>query len=232
MPQSVKEVEILESSLMGDGGFARLRRCTVRNLREDGSQSELYPLDILERPVGADAVAVVAYESLEQGRVRVLLRRGLRPVPRLGRGGHPTREGEIPDLMHLEVVAGILEEEDIGEEGLGRRASLELLEEAGLRVSPDLVEPLGPPVYNSLGIMAERIYLCAVAAGLEDLEAPEGDGTPLEEGSTPEVYWLEEALGLCANGQIQDAKTELILRRLAAQLESGGRGGSPLQGKR
>lgn len=216
----VKDVEVQECSLHGEGGFARLRRCTVQNLREDGSRSQPYALDMLERPVGADAVAVLAYQ-LGQGPgrpVRVLLRRGLRPVPRLGRAGEPLREGEVPPINFLEVVAGVLEAGDMGEAGLRHRAAEELLEEAGLRVSSDQVTRLGPPVYNALGIMAERIYLCAAPARLDDLEPPPGDGTPLEEGSVPEVYTLAEALEMCAAGGIQDAKTELVLRRLAAWL--------------
>ncbi len=218
MGQPVEDVEILESTVMGEGGFARLRRCMVRNLREDGSRSDPYLLDILERPVGADAVVVLAHDRLDDGTVRVLLRRGLRPVPRLGRSGEPTREGEVPDLMQLEAVAGILEADDRGEEGLHARAAEELLEEAGLRVPPTDVVSLGPPVFNSLGIMAERIYFCAVPAPLEELEDPEGDGTPLEEGSAPELYTMEQALALCERGEIQDAKTELALRRLALRL--------------
>jgi len=212
----VTDLEVLHCELHADGGFVRLRRCRVRNVREDGSRSAEYRLDMLERPVGADAVLALAYQAAEEGGHRVLLRRGLRPVPRLGRAGEPTREGEIPPLTHLEVVAGVLEAHDQGEQGLRRRAAEELLEEAGLRVEPGEVTVLGPPVYNSLGIMAERIYFCAVEADLDRLEPPPGDGTPLEEGSTPELYGLGEALEMCGRGEIQDGKTELALRRLAA----------------
>ena len=214
----VTDLEVIGCDVHADGGFARLRRCSVRNVREDGSRSEVYRLDMLERPVGADAVLVLAHQQREGGGHRVLLRRGLRPAPRLGRAGEATREGEIPPLMNLEVVAGVLEAHDQGDEGLRRRAAEELLEEAGLRVEPAAVHPLGPPVYNSLGIMAERLYFCAVEADLTRLEPPPGDGTPLEEGSTPEVYSLREALSMCERGEIQDGKTELALRRLAARV--------------
>ena len=233
----IKDVQLLECEVHGCGGFARLRRCQVQNLRGDGSRSETYALDMLERPVGADAVAVLAYDpghagvemgegiGGEIGQTVVLLRRGLRPVPRLGRGGEPPREGEVPPLMHLEVVAGVLEAGDTGEEGLRQRAAEELLEEAGLRVRAEQVTRLGPPVYNSLGIMAERIYLCAAPTELDagSLEPPPGDGTPLEEGSTPELYTLAQALAMCDSGEIQDAKTELVLRRLAAKLDTSSR---------
>ncbi len=215
------DVEVCSQQLHGSGGFVQLRRMKVRNIRDDGSKSPVYTLDAVERPCGIDAVAVLPYHRPAQGSPLVLLRRGLRPCPRLGRAGQPTRDGQRPALMFLEVVAGVIEQEDKGEEGLRRRATLELAEEAGLEVVPDQVEALGPPLYLSFGAMAERAYFCKVATDLEDLGdlgEPEGDGSLLEEGGEGIVLSLTEALDRCAAGEIQDIKTEVALRRLADEL--------------
>jgi ADP-ribose pyrophosphatase len=121
-------------------------------------------------------------------------------------------------LEFLEVISGIIEAADQGAEGLRRRAAAELEEEAGLAVPPGRVAPLGPPCYLSLGVMAERIYFFRARADLDRLGAARGDGTPLEEGGHGVRCSLTEALDLCRGGQIQDAKTEVALRRLEEAL--------------
>ena len=103
--------------------------------------------------------------------------------------------------------------------GLRHRAALELLEEVGLRVTPERIEPLGPPVFLSPGLSAERIYYCCVEAPLGALEPAEGDGSLLEEGGEAVLYDdLEQAVAACRAGEIMDAKTELGLRRLEERL--------------
>jgi len=224
-PAAIVEVEVLSTELLGAGGFVELRRMQVRNLRQDGSRSRPYTLDAVLRPAGADAVVVVAYELDRPARsgARVLLRRGLRPVARLGRGGQPTREGTTPPVEVIEAVAGILEVGDVGEAGLRRRAALELEEEAGLRVEAGAIHPLGEPLFISIGIMAERLYFCAVETALRGHGPGAGDGSLLEEGGGGVSFALEEALRLCRAGAIADAKTELILRRLADHLTEASR---------
>jgi ADP-ribose pyrophosphatase len=217
----VVDVEVEDCELFGRGGFAQLRRCRAVNIRRDGSRSGPYILDLVEREIGADAVAVLPYE-VSAGGVRVLIRRGLRPALRLARAGEPTREAARPPIDHLELVAGILERDDEGNDGLRLRAAAELAEEAGLRVDPARVEMLGPPFFLSPGLTAERIYLCCVSTPLGDLSPPKGDGSRLEEGGEAVIYTLQQALDECASGVIQDAKTEVALRRLEQQLEHEG----------
>lgn len=216
----IVEVEVLAGELHGAGGFAQLRRLTVRNRRADGSASVPYALDLLERPGRADAVVVLPFERGAD--LRVLLREGLRPVPRLGRAGQPRRAGTPAPWRMIEAVAGILEAEDeAGEAGLRRRAALELEEEVGLVVDPDRIAMAGPPVLISAGIMAEEIFFCEVEAELDRLGAGAGDGSCLEEGGAPVVLSLDDALARCRSGEIHDAKTELALRRLAARIGGG-----------
>jgi ADP-ribose pyrophosphatase len=219
----VIDLELADCELLGDGGFSRLRRCRARNVLEDGSRSPAYTLDMVERPGRADAVAVLPCGAADP--VRVLLRRGLRPALRLARSGQPTREGTEPGILHLEAVSGILEPADQGEEGLRRRAAAELEEEAGLLVDHGQVQQLGPPVCLSPGLMAERIYFCWVPARLDARDVrPAGDGSLLEQGAETVVLELDQALEECARGVIQDAKTEIALRRLKQQLTASGSG--------
>lgn len=215
----IVDVKICASQVFGEGGFAQLRRLKIQNVRQDGSLSPIYTLDLLERPRRIDAVSILAYQpQVNSGEVQLLLRQGIRPVARLGRAGQPTRDGVEPALEHIEVVSGLLEEEDAGELGIKHRAAAELFEEVGLRVDPEQVEPLGPPVYLSIGIMAERIYFCCVATQLSNITTADGDGSFMEEGGSSIICTLSEALERCRRGQIQDAKTEVAIRRLGEQL--------------
>lgn len=210
------DVKVTGCQVFGEGGFAQLRRCEARNVFADGSCSDSYSLDIVERPAGTDAVAVVPHD-----RYRVLLRRGLRPAIRLGRPHGLTREGGQAGVLHLEVVAGILEPQDPGEAGMRQRAAAELREEIGFRIEPREVQVLGPPVCLSPGLMAEQVYFCCVEVepdALSALEQPRGDGSPLEQGGEAVILPLEQALEHCARGLIRDAKTELALRRLKDRL--------------
>ncbi len=55
--------------------------------------------------------------------------------------------------------------------------------------------------------------------GPDVIDAPhEGDGSPLEEGSHLQWRTLAHAVRACEAGEIEDAKTEIGFRRLAARL--------------
>ena len=222
MPR-VAEIEIVEDRTERsrcDEGFLRLRRFRARNRREDGSRSAEYPIDVIDRPV-LDAVAVCLWARGPAG-VEVLTRRGLRPAAYFRRG----KTAVLPEPEYLlveELVAGVLEPGEVGLDALRRRASDEVREEAGLEIDPSRFEPLGGPFFMLPGIASEKIHVMAaeVARGLGPpvWSAPEtGDGSPLEEGA--ELRWrpLGAAVEACERGEIEDAKTELALRRLHARL--------------
>lgn len=222
----VVELEIEEDGVVGvEGGFLAVRRLRLRNVRDDGSRSRLYVCDFLVRPKGIDAVVVAIYHRSDEG-VRVLLREGLRPV--LAKGRDPAAL-PIPDarpyLTFTEVVAGIVEADDRGEAGVRSRAAIEVEEESGFAVSADDVVFLGAGCFPSPGSMPEKFWLTAV-----EVESPhvqrhaEGDGSPMEEGSTTRWMDLDEAITACVDGRIEDAKTEIVLRRLRDQLHDQLRG--------
>jgi ADP-ribose pyrophosphatase len=216
----VTGVEILSDEIVGrEGGFLAIRRLRMRNVRADGSRSEPYLVDFLVRPKGIDAV-VVAIFTRQGGGVRVLLRDGLRPALHVGR---PPAELPVPDprryLFFRELVAGIIEPEDEGEEGIRRRAALEVEEEAGLVVDPARIFALGAGCFPSPGSMPEKFFLYAVE--VDDPAAahpPAGDGSPMEEGCTITWVALDDAIAACDRGEIEDVKTELGLRRLRATI--------------
>lgn len=220
----IVEIEVQShEQLGGPGGFLRVERYRLRNRRDDGSRSREYLCDFLGRPKGPDAVVVVLHHRDAAGVVSVLLRKGLRPALWLGRAPEELPVPEAPRLRFTEVVAGILEREDVGEDGVRSRAAIEAHEEAGLRVDPASVEFLGAGTFPSPGSMPEKFWL--TAARVDDpsaAEVPPTDGSPMEEGAR--CWWmpLDEAIAACVRGEIEDCKTELALRRLRDALNREG----------
>src|SRR5436853_4109850 len=117
-------------------------------------------------------------------------------------------------LFLTEAVAGILEVGDRGEAGLRARAVAELAEEAGFVVTPDAIHILGAGTHPSPGAMFEKFYIVAVEVDPSAQQVPEGDGSPMEEAATTHWLELDLAIAACVRGELEDAKTELGLRRL------------------
>jgi ADP-ribose pyrophosphatase len=71
--------------------------------------------------------------------------------------------------------------------------------------------------------MEEKFWLAAVevdpAAAAETLA---GDGSPMEEGAHVEWMELDAAIEACVTGELEDAKTEIVLRRLRDRLKKNG----------
>ncbi len=123
-------------------------------------------------------------------------------------------------------MAGVLEPGEQGLDALRRRGAAELSEEAGLTVAPERLDVLGGPFFLVPGIASEKIHVLAVeverGAAPDAHDAPhEGDGSPLEEGADLRWRALGAAIAACERGEIEDAKTEVALRRLASRLAAG-----------
>lgn len=217
-PNPVTAIEVLEdfsSTARCDEGFLQVRRLRCQNLRADGSHSKVYRVDVVDRP-RLDAVAVVLYRRGERG-LEVLTRMNLRPAAYFRQGKETTVPDPTPYLRVEEIVAGLLEVEDRGLPGLQRRAAEEAWEEAGFRVKPEDVRPLGGAFFVAPGILSEKIFLTAVdVTGLTGVE-PQGDGSPLEEGAELRWHDAQELLAACRRGDVADAKTEMGLTRLLAE---------------
>jgi ADP-ribose pyrophosphatase len=208
---AIEIVEDFSSTARCDEGFLHLRRLRCRNQRADGSQSSVYRVDVVDRP-RLDAVAVLVRRQSEVGE-EYLTRTCLRPAAFFRGSGLPHNGSR---LFCEEVVAGLLELEDVGEAGVKRRACAEVWEEAGFRVEPHEIERLGEPFFVAPGILSERIFLTSVDVTGKVQSTPESDGTPLEEGCS--LYWhtADSLRAAIACGRIQDAKTELALGRFLA----------------
>ena len=213
------ELEVLAREEHGsEGGFLCVKRAHLRNLRPDGSRSARWIYDYVDRGKGLDAV-VLAIWRRQGGAVEVLLRDGLRPALAWGR---PAHRRALPDpreyFLFTEVVAGIIEQGEQGEEAVRRRAADEALEEAGYRVPADQVLLLGAG-FPSAGMTAEKFIFAAVEVeAAMFVGAPEGDGSPMEEGASTSWLDLDEAIARCVSGRIEDLKTEIVLRRLKDRL--------------
>ena len=193
----IEVLEDLTARSRCDEGFLHVKRLRARNRYADGSTSREYRVDVVDRPI-PDAVAVLVWRRGPAG-LEVLTRKTLRPAAHF-RAGLPL---PLPDprgyLFVEELVAGVLEPSDHGDPGLLRRAAEEVLEEAGFRVAPGILsEKIHPTVVEVTGLLAEQ---------------PGGDGSPLEEGAALRWWAAEALLEACRSGEVEDAKTEVCLRR-------------------
>ncbi|MBX3472192.1 MAG: NUDIX hydrolase [Planctomycetes bacterium] len=219
----VARVELVEDRTAHsrcDEGFLRLRRLVLRNTFTDGTVSPPYPCDVVSRR-RVDAVAVVLWHrDPATGRVLVHYREGTRPPVWLRR--QKTDDLPLADRFAYdrlgEIVAGVLEVDDVGEEGLRRRGALEAKEEAGYDVDPAAVRPLGDGFFPSPGVTDEKVYLLAAEVDPATRGRAEGDGSVQELGTRMVTRELRDAIRACRAGEVADAKTELGLLRLADQL--------------
>jgi ADP-ribose pyrophosphatase len=210
----VRQLIVDSDERVGDGGFLAVRRLRLRNQRADGSMSAQYVCDVVVRPYGQDAVIVAIYSRTPTG-VQILVRHGLRPALALGRDPARAPLPEEPPPMFLtELVAGIVEDGDRGDEGLRARAASEVLEEAGFLVDQDAVVLLGAGMFPTPGCMVERFYFTAVEVDPATQSPLAGDGSPMEEGARTTWLALDDAIAGCVRGELVDLKTELGLRRL------------------
>lgn len=221
------DIEILEdraSETPSDRGFIKVRRLRLRTRSEGGELSSPFPYDVADR-AALDAVVVLMHADNPDAAddPLVCVRAQLRPPLLLRRG----RALALPDpseaLSLWELPAGLIEPDERGEAGVVACAARETEEETGFALPHDAFARLGAPVFLSPGLMAEKIH--AFAVRVPDHRADvvaEGDGA-LEKGAA--VRWLPLSLCLrqCADGRIEDAKTELVLRRFRDARGGAGR---------
>jgi len=198
-----------------DRPFLTLCRLSVANTFADGREGPAYRYDaVLRRSI--DAVALLLTGRVGD-RECVLLRSCVRP-PLLLR---ESLSLPVPDPRRYdylwELPAGLVEPGDRGTEGIAGRASTEAAEETGYRIPAEEFCLLPGAPFVTPGVLPERLHFAAArVVDPDDRSGAEGDGSPVEEGASVRWVPLDEALSMCERGEIEDMKTELGLRRLAA----------------
>ncbi|AKT36486.1 NUDIX hydrolase [Chondromyces crocatus] len=194
-------------------GFLHLQRRVLRVEFDDGTLSEPFVYDAVGRE-RLDAVVIAPYFRDVRGDMQVYLRSALRPPA----AARPEAAWPVPEratLGHLwELPAGLVEVGERSVDGLRRCAARELHEEVGFDMAPEAFAELGPPSFPAPGIIAERHFYFHVEVDPERRVRPIEDGSPLERGAAVIAVALHEALELVRHGEIEDAKTEIGLRRL------------------
>jgi ADP-ribose pyrophosphatase len=204
-------LQLVRESL-SDPGFLRVRHRVLRAKFPNGSLSSEFPYDEVER-TALDAVVIAAHFLDAQGVRQVFLRSALRPPVAFRT---VLQVGERDDGGHLwELPAGLVENNERSAQGLRACAARELQEELGLRLPPDAMLPLGPSTFPAPAVIAERHFYFHCEVDPASQTAPAGDGSALERHASIVAVPLEDALIRMRAGEIQDAKTEIALRRLA-----------------
>jgi ADP-ribose pyrophosphatase len=216
-------LEVLDDlSPKGTSGFLRLRRRRFRAHYPDGSASEPFEYDEVDRRA-IDAACMLAHYADSRGVPYVYLRSCVRPpVAMRDKARSPFLEEHDHGGL-WELPAGLVEPGEQTPEGVVATAQRELLEELGFDVPRSQLQSLGHSVFLSPGIVSERLFFFRVAVDPTQRRAPELDGSPLERFGEVIDVPLSDALGWCASGAIEDVKTELGLRRFAELIASGRR---------
>ncbi|MFO0758933.1 MAG: NUDIX hydrolase [Byssovorax sp.] len=203
-----------ERSAAGEAGFLEVRRVTLRARFEGGEESAPFVYDIIDRK-RLDAVVIAAHYRDGAGLRHVFLRSALRPPVAL----RPVEVRPYPEEPWLgalwELPAGLVEEDERSPAGLRACAARELMEELGFEVDPTHLRELGPSTFPAPGMVGERHYYFEVEVDPARRAAPTEDGSALERGALIFALPVDEAVDRCRRGEIEDAKTELALRRLA-----------------
>lgn len=214
LPPLPRVVLALESDDRERVGYLGLRRSRLRARFPNGVTSEVFTYDTVERR-SLDAVVIVPHFRDAAGRLCVVLRSAIRPPLALRPEEVRLPKEEAMVGMLWEVPAGLIEPDEIGEEGRRRCAARELFEEVGAKVAAADLMPLGPSTFPAPGVIGERHFYFHVEIDPEALTSPSEDGSVLERDATLVALPLECALDLLRSGEIEDAKTEIALRRFS-----------------
>lgn len=214
-------LEIVEDLGSSGAGFMRIVRRRLRAHYPDGTSSEPFVYDEIDRDA-IDAVVLSAH-FLDASSVRhVYLRSAVRPpLAFRDRTRSPLPAQDPPGGFLWELPAGLVETSEQSEAGLRHAAQRELREELGFDVTLDALSELGPSIFPVPGFIAERHFFFEVLVDPSQRVEPSLDGSALEHGGAVVSLPIREALEHCRRGDFQDGKTELCLRRLVERYPDG-----------
>ena len=193
-------------------GFLELRRRRLVARYPDGSVSSEFTYDEVGRRA-IDAVVIVAHFERE-GRPWVYLRSAVRP-PLFFRDPSQSPVPETGSGVLWELPAGLIEPGEQSASGVFEAARRELQEELGFARNSADFRALGPSTRPAAGFIGERLFFVSIAVDPGERGEPSLDGSALERFGRVIALPLGQALELCTSGRIEDAKTELGLRRFA-----------------
>jgi ADP-ribose pyrophosphatase len=211
-------LEIVEDiSPPGQTGFLQLVRRRYRVHYPDGTVSEPFLYDMVDRRA-IDAVVIVAHFRSEDGVRHVYLRSAFRPPVVLREMARSPDPNETVLSSTWELPAGLIDVEEQKPGGAARAAQRELHEELGFDVALEQLKQLGEGVFVAPGFIAEKQFFFEVDVTGQTRMPPLLDGSALEHFGEIVSLPLSEALRMCARAEINDSKSELVLRRLAERL--------------
>jgi ADP-ribose pyrophosphatase len=207
-------LELVEDIKTSDTGFLRIVRRRLRAHYPDGTSSESFVYDEVDR-AAIDAVVLCVHFLDATGVRQVYLRSAVRPPltfrdPRRS----PRPSMDPPGGFLWELPAGLIETDEQSETGVRQAAQREIREELGFDVTLEALSELGPSVFPVPAFIAERHFYFEVEVDPEARAEPSLDGSALEHMGAVVSLPVAEVLARCKSGDFQDGKTELCLRRL------------------
>ena len=219
LPEIKVKIEVIEK-LEESKGFLKAKSFKVKF--SQCNQSAEATIDYIDRK-SKDAVCIVPYETVRSQNVdttvlylRSCLRATIELCSKRKEDCEFVQKGM--KLNHTgnqwEFPAGMID----GEESVKDAACRELEEELGIYVSPAHIKELGPPIFTSAGLAPEKIYFQLAEVNskyMKDIATLAGDGSAMEKFGQKATVTISEALELCNNGIISDAKTTVAIYRVA-----------------
>jgi|NGEPerStandDraft_6_1074524.scaffolds.fasta_scaffold00075_23 ADP-ribose pyrophosphatase len=211
----IVKLELLEDqSPQAAPGFLRLVRRQLIAIDQKGQASAPFVYDEVDR-LALDAAVIAAHYVNVAGSRQIFLRSAARPPVLLRASQRNAHVSYVRSNGLWELPAGLVEPDELSTEGIRHCAKRELEEELGFSVPLDALLPLGPSTFPCPGVIGERHYFFHVIVNPLDRKQPTLDGSAIERlGAVIDVS-LADALDWCRQGSLEDAKTELGLRRLA-----------------
>lgn len=198
-------------------GFCRLIRQRLSAHAPGHPSAKPFVYDWVERRA-LDAVVVAAYYFDVDRIPWVYLRSATRPPVALRHPSRLPRAEGLRDEGLWELTAGLIEDDEESPQGIVQCACRELEEELGFTVEEVHMLPLGPSTLPAPGVIGERHFFFQIEVEPAQRKLPSLDGSALEQLGAIIAVRLTDALLACRSGEVEDAKTELGLRRLAEVL--------------
>ncbi len=212
--KEVKEVKVLDHKICSqfENPFFVHHKYKLQNIYSDKSISREYNIEFFDRK-GYDCVAVIPFFRKEN-KIFVGILKAFRPAIYFRKDYPlPLKDKRVYTFVY-EAVAGSLEKNDKGNDGVLKRVVEELEEEAGFVVDKKNVFSLGGSFFPSHGQSTEKIHLFAVDVSNAKRVEARGDGSVNEELNRIEFFEINELQDMCVKGIVEDPKIEIGIGRL------------------